>query len=185
MGTNHGQVENVSKTLNRKHVEICRKVQKRLGLSGGTGKGWRAVGQEVARITGWEPPELVGKGTGKRLILRYAEEVLGFDVRTAPREAIEWPDGPEVPNPQRKDPAPSFYKSPAWRRVRYQALVAHGGRCQCCGSSSAQGKVIHVDHVLPRSLFPHLELELTNLQVLCEDCNLGKSNIDTTDWRER
>jgi 5-methylcytosine-specific restriction endonuclease McrA len=28
-----------------------------------------------------------------------------------------------------------------------------------------------------------LELTLSNLQVLCEDCNLGKSNTDATDWR--
>ena len=30
---------------------------------------------------------------------------------------------------------------------------------------------------------PHLALKLTNLQVLCGDCNAGKGNRDTTDWR--
>jgi 5-methylcytosine-specific restriction endonuclease McrA len=29
-----------------------------------------------------------------------------------------------------------------------------------------------------------LALEITNLQVLCADCNIGKSNTDETDWRE-
>jgi 5-methylcytosine-specific restriction endonuclease McrA len=42
---------------------------------------------------------------------------------------------------------------------------------------------MHVDHILPRSKFPELELDIDNLQVLCEECNLAKSNIDTTDWR--
>jgi len=77
-----------------------------------------------------------------------------------------------------------FYISREWRRVRYQALKKHGAKCQCCGMSpSKHGIVLHVDHVKPRSKYPALELELSNLQVLCEDCNLGKSNIDVTDWR--
>lgn len=45
------------------------------------------------------------------------------------------------------------------------------------------GKVMHVDHIKPKSLHPELKYELSNLQVLCEDCNIGKSNLDDTDWR--
>lgn len=78
----------------------------------------------------------------------------------------------------------SFYDSPEWRKVRYQALVRSDGRCQCCGASSRDGVVLHVDHIKPRSKYRHLELCLSNLQVLCADCNLGKSNIDETDWRQ-
>ena len=48
-----------------------------------------------------------------------------------------------------------------------------------CGSTER----IHVDHIKPRSKYPELELDINNLQVLCEDCNIGKSNIDETDWR--
>ena len=40
-----------------------------------------------------------------------------------------------------------------------------------------------VDHIKPRSRYPALELTLTNLQVLCNDCNMGKSNDDETDFR--
>lgn len=42
---------------------------------------------------------------------------------------------------------------------------------------------MHVDHIKPRSKYPALELVLSNLQVLCEDCNLGKLAHDETDWR--
>lgn len=77
----------------------------------------------------------------------------------------------------------SFYDTDEWRRVRYMALKLHGGRCQCCGRSVAQGVILHVDHIKPRSKFPELALTVENLQVLCEDCNLGKSNKDDTDWR--
>ena len=51
----------------------------------------------------------------------------------------------------------------------------------CCGSE----RNIVVDHIKPRSKFPGMSLDLENLQVLCNDCNMGKSNDDFTDWRPR
>ena len=78
-----------------------------------------------------------------------------------------------------------FYSSREWRELRYQALVTNGACCQCCGRSRQHGIVLHVDHIKPRSKFPGLELTLSNLQVLCEDCNMGKSNKDQTDWRPK
>jgi 5-methylcytosine-specific restriction endonuclease McrA len=42
---------------------------------------------------------------------------------------------------------------------------------------------MHVDHIKPRSKYPALELAEDNLQVLCELCNIGKSNTNETDWR--
>lgn len=77
----------------------------------------------------------------------------------------------------------SFYETDEWRRVRYEALRLHGGKCCLCGVTAHQGAVLHVDHIKPRSLFRELELDVNNLQVLCADCNLGKSNLDDTDWR--
>lgn len=76
-----------------------------------------------------------------------------------------------------------FYASREWQQLRYEALKLHGGRCQCCGASAATGAVLHVDHIKPRYHFPDLELKLSNLQVLCEACNLGKGAWDSTDWR--
>lgn len=74
----------------------------------------------------------------------------------------------------------TFYNTKEWREVRYKALELGKGRCECCKSSD---KPLHVDHIKPRSKYPHLELKLSNLQVLCVDCNLGKSNKYETDWR--
>jgi len=76
-----------------------------------------------------------------------------------------------------------FYTSPSWRAVRYQALSRSSGACCLCGRTAKDGVKLHVDHIKPRSRFPELELDVDNLQVLCEDCNLGKSNVDTKDWR--
>ena len=83
---------------------------------------------------------------------------------------------------KRKQSSKEFYKSDAWRDLRYRALKLHGRQCQCCGAKPPK-VVLHVDHIKPRSRFPELELDINNLQVLCEDCNLGKSNKDCIDYR--
>jgi len=79
----------------------------------------------------------------------------------------------------------AFLMTYEWRKVRMEALKKYGAKCQCCGATPAHGAVMNVDHIKPRKLFPHLALDLNNLQVLCHDCNHGKGNWDMTDWRER
>lgn len=76
-----------------------------------------------------------------------------------------------------------FYDSREWREVRYKALKIHGRQCLCCGSKPPD-VVLHVDHIKPRSKYPELELDINNLQILCKDCNLGKSNYDEIDYRK-
>lgn len=77
-----------------------------------------------------------------------------------------------------------FYKTDEWRYLRYLTLMESGGKCQCCGQRPSSGNPLQVDHIKPRSRWPWLQLDPNNLQVLCRDCNLGKSNIDDTDWRQ-
>lgn len=74
----------------------------------------------------------------------------------------------------------NFYKTREWRELRYRVLSAYDKKCMCC---NAEDKALHVDHVKPRSKYPELELDFDNLQVLCEDCNLGKSNKYSHDFR--
>jgi 5-methylcytosine-specific restriction endonuclease McrA len=89
-----------------------------------------------------------------------------------------------ITRPRRaKDDRKDFYRSEDWRKLRYLALVEHGGKCQACGASAKTGAVLHVDHIKPRSRYPELQYALSNLQVLCGDCNLGKGAWDETDWR--
>lgn len=83
----------------------------------------------------------------------------------------------------RKAKSWGFYDSDAWKQVRYRVLQKHGARCLVCGATRRDGVRLHVDHIKPRSLHPELELEESNLQVLCEPCNIGKLNRDETDWR--
>ncbi len=75
-----------------------------------------------------------------------------------------------------------FYWSFEWRKLRYTALKQRGARCECCGNSAQTGAVINVDHIKPIRYFWELRLDLSNLQILCNDCNHGKGSWDTTDW---
>ena len=79
--------------------------------------------------------------------------------------------------------AQKFYISQEWRSLRYEVLKENGGRCCLCGRSAKDGVVLHVDHIIPLSKDWSKRLDKDNLQVLCEDCNLGKSNKDNLDWR--
>ena len=76
-----------------------------------------------------------------------------------------------------------FLETYEWRKVRMEALVKYGPKCMCCGATPATGAVINVDHIKPRLTHPELALDLNNLQILCHECNHGKGNWDTTDWR--
>jgi len=114
------------------------------------------------------------KTQAKRFIKQVGEQ-LAFDPFYKPAEYIKT----AVPSGVKKHS--DFYESQEWKRVRYLALKKNNGRCECCGSTGP----LQVDHIKPRSLHPALELDLNNLQVLCADCNQGKSNIDDTDWRNK
>lgn len=83
--------------------------------------------------------------------------------------------------------AEGFYSSWDWKRARYEALRINGNRCQCCGwqpGDTPQGWLV-VDHIKPRKKFPALALDTGNLQVLCNDCNMGKSDVHMQDFRDR
>lgn len=83
----------------------------------------------------------------------------------------------------------AFYKSWEWRKLRMEALKLHGPRCQCCGAGRGDVDIggnpvrIVVDHIEPLSRRWDLRLVLKNLQILCDECNMGKGAWDKTDWR--
>lgn len=82
-----------------------------------------------------------------------------------------------------KSTATDFYRTKEWRELRYKALIKYGRKCMCCGATPETGSVMHVDHIKPRSKYPELKLNLNNLQILCEDCNMGKLNHSSEDFR--
>jgi 5-methylcytosine-specific restriction endonuclease McrA len=75
-----------------------------------------------------------------------------------------------------------FYQLWEWKKVRYQALLKYEQKCMCCGDHPPFCRLV-VDHIKPRSKYPKLELDINNLQILCNSCNMGKVNTDETDFR--
>lgn len=67
-----------------------------------------------------------------------------------------------------------------WQELRFLAFKKYGKKCACCGVTEGE---FHVDHIKPKSKYPHLEYEFENLQILCRDCNMGKSNKHEDDFR--
>ena len=60
--------------------------------------------------------------------------------------------------------------------LRLKVLNRDNFKCVFCGKSPATdfGTKLHIDHILPFSKGGKSTLE--NLQTLCEECNLGKSD---------
>lgn len=83
-----------------------------------------------------------------------------------------------------------FYKTWEWRTLRMEVLKKYGPVCQCCGATRGDVDIsgnpvrIVVDHIKPLSRNWELRLDFNNLQILCDECNMGKGAWDETDWRE-
>lgn len=83
----------------------------------------------------------------------------------------------------KKPIVPAFnIRSERWLKLRYEMIKKHGRTCMACGRKAPE-VVIQIDHIKPRSKHPELTWEVNNLQVLCIDCNRGKSDLDETDFR--
>jgi 5-methylcytosine-specific restriction endonuclease McrA len=132
----------------------------------------------IAKETGWRRDS---KTNDWELVARY-----GIEIRpNEPAELLERVKTAKALQTKKKRSRTkfsAFYQTREWRTLRMKAFLKYGRQCMCC---NATDKVLHVDHVKPRSRFPHLELELSNLQILCEDCNMGKGGWTTADFRER
>lgn len=66
-------------------------------------------------------------------------------------------------------------------RMRFLVMKRDNFKCCMCGRSPATtpGLELHIDHISPWSKGG--ETTIDNLQTLCSDCNLGKSNLSETD----
>jgi len=73
----------------------------------------------------------------------------------------------------------SFYDSWEWRTLRMKTIKKYGAICQCCGATpgmmtaGSAGVRIVVDHIKPISKYWELRLAKSNVQILCDECNMG------------
>ncbi len=150
-----------------------------------SGSNWNTIAS-VAKQGGFKLRKRRVKSAKIRVLKEISRRLaLGLEL---PPEAIAYAKGqaataPDIRKPRSPKKRTDFYSSNAWRAVRYEAIKRSKGRCEACGMSPDDGAKLHADHVKPRSKHPRLALELSNVQILCLDCNMGKSNRDETDWR--
>lgn len=86
---------------------------------------------------------------------------------------------------QKDDPVRRFYDSWSWKKLSYKIRRERGNRCECCGAKPSKTNNVRIvaDHIKSVRKHWHLRLNPKNIQVLCDDCNKGKSFQDETDWR--
>lgn len=75
-----------------------------------------------------------------------------------------------------------LYSSQEWKELRYKTLRRYGFKCLACNATNVE---LHIDHIVPVSVDRSRALDPENLQVLCRDCNLSKSNKFEDDLREK
>ena len=149
-------------------------------------KGWleNAIGTEIS-----EAVKIVfesgkqGKNVPKKLAKKFKNGMIVKKPEIQLSQKITKVKTKKYSSTTLKATHPDFLQSYAWRQVRMQALIKYGRKCQCCGATPETGAIMNVDHIKPRKTHPELALSLNNLQVLCHECNHGKGNWDTTDWR--
>lgn len=142
---------------------------------------WNKVGQRPSR-TEWEMSEpKISYNTYKqrfggwaKACLKFIEYKTGGDILA---DDFVLPDQEEQKTQQENKVE---YKKENSRNislsVRLEVLSRDKFRCVFCGKSPATdiGTKLHIDHIEPFSKGGKSTLE--NLQTLCEECNLGKSN---------
>lgn len=65
--------------------------------------------------------------------------------------------------------------------IRYNVLKRDNYTCQICGITANDGAKLHVDHIVPVSKGG--KTVMSNLQTLCDRCNIGKSNKTEEDFK--
>lgn len=73
----------------------------------------------------------------------------------------------------------SFYTTFRWLRLREEAFKRYGRKCARCGVP----RDLQVDHVQARSSRRERQWDMENLQILCRQHNLEKSNVHSADYR--
>ncbi|MGB9070171.1 MAG: HNH endonuclease [Candidatus Acidiferrales bacterium] len=98
--------------------------------------------------------------------------------RKALAQFIRWANEGEIPAPADAKARKAGKRTPRninWR-LRALVLMRDGARCRLCGAVPGDGVRLHVDHVKPWSKDGETVLE--NLQILCNVCNIGKSDVE-------
>ncbi|MCX7425670.1 MAG: HNH endonuclease [Planctomycetia bacterium] len=133
-----------------------------------------SVGAYVCRFGSW-------RGALESFVAFVNDE---SETRAGGRQYIEpSEEEPEQSKDQQRIPGRTS-RSISWR-LRFLVMRRDDFRCTVCGRSPAmnRGVTLHVDHIHPWSKSGTTTLE--NLQTLCEECNIGKSDLPMKEGPEQ
>lgn len=77
----------------------------------------------------------------------------------------------------------AFYDSWEWKRCRYDVMQGKRLSCMACGADRSDGVKIVADHIKPLRWYWNRRLDSKNIQILCQDCNMGKGSRSQSDFR--
>ena len=130
---------------------------------------WQHYGRQPRRSELARPPSSISQQPYNRRFRSWSGALKAF---------VEYANESEnclpVENPQSSRPPSS--RDPSLR-LRFRILQADRFSCRLCGASPATAYQtrLHVDHIIPWSIGGSTTFD--NLQTLCQNCNLGKSNV--------
>jgi len=130
---------------------------------------WEHYGRQPRRAELTHPPSTISQGAYRRRFHSWMDALTQFVSYANARDVIP-------PNPI--DAATGHQTGrDASLRTRFRVMKRDNFSCRACGASPAfsPGIALHIDHIIPWSRGGDTVDE--NLQTLCEQCNLGKSNV--------
>lgn len=132
--------------------------------------GRQPLGREMDKVAGLSKISL---GTYEKRFGSWNNALLEFErfINSNEQEIVSSETVNLVKSSNRKTP-----RSINWR-LRAQVLIRDNCICNMCGNSPAKNPdvILHVDHIKPYSKGGETVIE--NLQTLCAQCNIGKSDI--------
>jgi len=63
-----------------------------------------------------------------------------------------------------------------FRKLKPELLEKFNNKCVYCGVKLYEPMMADIEHFYPKSIYPHLALDMDNLLIACKACNMLKSN---------
>lgn len=129
---------------------------------------WTGLGRQLRYGDLKAEASRFSSGTYKRRFGTWRKALVAF---------VRWANQGELPAPPDGSAKKAGRRTPRninWR-LRALVLMRDGARCRLCGAVPSDGIRLHADHVIPWSRGGETVLE--NLQILCNVCNIGKSDF--------
>lgn len=132
---------------------------------------WQSKGRQPVRKDLSSTPSTISQSPYNRRFKSWTTAIKDF-IKYANDKNIDIPNHDD--NRENKTKKENRYPN---LRLRFQVLKRDNFSCCKCGASPAKDPAVtlHIDHIIPWSKGGRTILE--NLQTLCSECNLGKSNI--------